>query len=133
MEDPKQTLSLDTFKGKFLLIDFWATWCKPCVAELPGLQKAHATFKDRGLEVLSLSLDNTPEAVASLRSALKLPMPWKHALLEGHTEHPFCKALQVQAIPRVFLVSPDGKILAMDDELQGAALERTLARILAKR
>ena len=132
LEDPKQSLSLDAFKGKWLLVDVWATWCKPCVAELPGLHKAFEAFKGRGLEVLSLSFDVQPGDIQAFRASQKLPMPWKHAWLEKGSEHAFARSLEVTTIPRVFLVGPDGTIRAMDGELKGPALEKTLARLLAK-
>jgi peroxiredoxin len=132
LEDPRQVLSLDTFKGRYLLVDFWAVWCKPCVAELPGLHKAFEAFKGRGLEVLSLSFDPRLEDIQAYRQSQRMPMPWKHAWLDGGPEHAFSKQLEVTAIPRAFLVGPDGRILAMDGELRGPALEQTLARLLGK-
>ena len=132
LEAPGRILSLDTFKGKWLLVDVWAVWCSSCVKELPGLHRAYAHFKGRGLELLSLSFDAQPRDIQDYRQAQRMPMPWKHAWLERGAEHPFAKALGVTAIPRVFLVGPDGTIRAMDEELHGAALEATLARLLPK-
>ncbi len=132
LEDPKQSLSLDAFKGKWLLVDVWATWCKPCVAELPGLHRAYAAFKGRGLEVLSLSFDARPEDIQAFRASQSLPMPWKQAWLEKGSEHAFARSLEVTTIPRVFLVGPDGAIRAMDGELKGPALEKTLARLMGR-
>ena len=113
-------------------MDVWAVWCKPCVGELPGLHKAFEAFKGRGLEVLSLSFDVQPGDIQAFRASQKLPMPWKHVWLEGGSQHPFAKTLEVATIPRVFLVGPDGTIRAMDGELKGPALEKTLARLMAK-
>jgi len=133
LEDAKVVHTLESFRGRYLLIDFWATWCGPCVGELPGLHKAYATYKGRGLEVLSLSLDRSPEAIATFRGTQKLPMPWKHAFLEGGTQHPLCQALQVKGIPRLFLLGPDGSILATEDSLRGEALMHTLEGIIGHR
>ena len=133
LEDSKVIHRLESFRGRYLLIDFWATWCGPCVGELPGLHKAYEVYKGRGLEVLSLSLDRSPEAISSFRSTQKLPMPWKHAFLEGSTNHPLCRTLQIKGIPRLFLLGPDGTILATEDSLRGEALKHTLEGILGHR
>jgi len=131
--NPKVVHTLESFRGRYLLIDFWATWCGPCVGELPGLHKAFAAYKGRGLEVLSLSLDRSPEAVATFRGDQKLPMPWKHAFLEGGMNHPLCETLRIRSIPRLFLLGPDGTILATEDSLRGEALSHTLEGILGHR
>ena len=131
--DPKVIHTLESFRGRYLLIDFWATWCGPCVGELPGLHKAHEAYRGRGLEVLSLSLDRSPEAIATFRGSQKLPMPWKHAFLEGGMNHPLCQTLRIRSIPRLFLLGPDGTILATEDSLRGEALSHTLEGILGHR
>jgi thiol-disulfide isomerase/thioredoxin len=133
LEDPKVVHTQESFRGRHLLIDFWATWCGPCVSELPGLHKSYEAYKGRGLEVLSLSLDRSPEAIATFRGSQKLPMPWKHAFLEGGMNHPLCQTLQVKGIPRLFLLGPDGTILATEDSLRGEALKHTLEGILGHR
>lgn len=133
LEDPKVIHTLESFRGRHLLIDFWATWCGPCVGELPGLHKAYEAYKGRGLEVLSLSLDRNPEAIATLRGDPKLPMSWKHAFLEGGTKHPLCQTLQVTSVPRLFLLGPDGTILATEESLRGEALMHTLEGVLGHR
>ncbi len=62
-EDTSKVLSTATLKGKIYLIDFWATWCGPCLGELPGLAKAYEKYKDKGFEIVSLSIDDSPEIV----------------------------------------------------------------------
>ena len=127
------TKRIADFKGQVTVVNLWATWCGPCVGELPGLHKAHEAYRGRGLEVLSLSLDRSPEAIATFRGSQKLPMPWKHAFLEGGMNHPLCQTLRIRSIPRLFLLGPDGTILATEDSLRGEALSHTLEGILGHR
>ena len=130
LEDPKLVYSLDTFKGKYVLIDFWASWCPPCRAELPGVHRAWERFKDRNFVILSLSWDRKPEDIAAFRAKPGFPMPWKHAHLSGTATHPASVAYGVVGIPKPVLVGPDGRIVATDAKLRGENLERTLARVL---
>ncbi|MCE1228629.1 MAG: TlpA family protein disulfide reductase [Firmicutes bacterium] len=129
LEKPEVFYSLDTFKGRYVLLEFWATWCPYCVADLPKVHQAWERFKDKGLEILSFSLDRKPEDVAAFRKA-KQPMPWKHAFLPGMKAHPIAEAYGAAGIPKYVLVGPDGVILASDSDLRGDRLEGTLARFL---
>jgi len=122
--------SLATFKGKYVLIDFWATWCPYCVAELPAIHKAWARFKDRNFEILSLSFDQKAEDIAPFRQKPGTPMPWKHAFIAGAKKSAVGEAYGVVGIPKTVLVGPDGKIVATDGELKGEQLERTLETFL---
>lgn len=129
LEDPKKEYSLDTFKGKYVLLEFWATWCPYCVADLPAVHKAWARFKDKNFEILSLSLDKKVENIAPFRKT-KQPMPWKHAFLPGMKTHPIAEAYGAAGIPKYVLVGPDGKILAAGRDLRGNKLEDVLANYL---
>lgn len=131
LENPSESFTNATFKGKVVLLDFWASWCPPCRAELPGVHKAYARFKDKGFEILSLSWDLKPEDIAKFRLKPGMPMPWKHAYL-GRGKHELNEAFGVVGIPKPVLVGPDGKILATDAKLRGENLERTLEKVLGK-
>ena len=131
LEHPGQTYTLDAFKGRFLLLDFWASWCPPCRAELPGVHRAWERFRGRGLEILSLSWDLKPEHVAAFRAKPGTPMPWKHAYL-GRGKHALNEAYGVVGIPKPVLVGPDGTIVATDAQLRGERLFETLERLLPK-
>jgi thiol-disulfide isomerase/thioredoxin len=130
--DPSTVYSLDTFKGRYVLLDFWATWCPPCRAEMPHLHKAWARFKDRSFEILSLSFDRKVEHIAPFRRAAATPMPWKHAFVEGGFRNPIGEAYGVKGIPKPLLVGPDGKIVAAGGDLRGENLEKTLERFLGR-
>ena len=129
LDDPKVEYCLDTFKGKHVLLEFWATWCPYCVADLPNVHKAWARFKNKPFEILSFSLDKKAEDIAAFRKA-KQPMPWKHAFLPGMKNHPIAEAYGAAGIPKYVLVGPDGKIVASDGDLRGDKLEGTLAKFL---
>ncbi len=133
LDDPDQRLTPATFKGGYVLVDFWASWCPDCVREMPGMHRAWARFKDKGLAILSLSLDRKAEHIAKYRAVGETPMPWRHAFLEGGWKNPVCAAWGVMSIPKPVLVGPDGRIVASGADLRGEALERTLAKFLEPR
>jgi thiol-disulfide isomerase/thioredoxin len=130
--DPKTTYTLASFKGKYLLIDFWATWCPPCRAEMPNLHKAWARFKGRNFEILSLSFDRKVEHIAPFRKQAATPMPWDHAFVEGGFNAPVAQAYGVKGIPKPLLISPEGVTVASGSQLRGEELEKTLAKFLGK-
>ena len=74
---------LESLKGKYVLVDFWATWCSPCLAELPRLQEAYRKYKDAGFEIVSVSLDETRVAVADFVKVRKLPWVQLHNATAG--------------------------------------------------
>jgi thiol-disulfide isomerase/thioredoxin len=127
-------VSLDTFKGKLVLVDFWATWCGPCVKEMPKLHEVYAKYKASGFEILSLSLDEKVEAIAPFRADEKHPMPWSHAFLGRGSRDPLLQAINLSTIPRPILVGPDGKIVEGDTlrlrgEYLGTSIEKALKEL----
>jgi len=132
LEDAKTTYTLEAFKGRYLLIDFWATWCGPCRAEMPTMHAAWAKFKTRPFDILSLSFDTKLEHIAPYRAQAATPMPWKHAFIENGFQNPLSEAYGVKGIPKPLLIGPDGKIVASGGDLRGENLEKTLAKFLGK-
>lgn len=130
--DPATLYTLATFKGRYVLLDFWASWCPDCVAEMPAIHKAYARFKGKGLEILSLSFDRKVEHIAPYRSHAATPMAWKHTFLVDGFKNPLSEAYGVKSIPKPVLVGPDGRIVANGGDLHGANLEKTLERFLGQ-
>jgi thiol-disulfide isomerase/thioredoxin len=131
LEDSTKIFSDQSFKGKYYMIDFWATWCGPCVAEMESLHKAYARFKDKNFMMLSVSLDGSPQDVAKFRSG-KWQMPWLQAFGGQAWDSKIVKDFEVVGIPRPVLIDTTGKIVAMEDELRGENLEKTLEKYLGK-
>ena len=116
---------LDSLRGKYVLVDFWATWCAPCVAELPRMQAAYAKYHDRGFEVVAVSLDETKSAVTDFVKTRGVPWRQIHNASGGAD---LVEAFGVSTIPATFLVDPQGTIVRL--ELRGASLDQALAKLL---
>ncbi len=122
-------ISNKTLKGKFYIMDFWATWCKPCLGELPYLTKAYQTFKNKNFTIVSLSFDRSPEDVIKFRKG-KFKMPWYHVFLDKSIRDKVGETFEVGGIPKPILVSPEGVILAMENEIREEDLAKTLQKYL---
>jgi peroxiredoxin len=122
----------DQLAGPATLVDFWAAWCTPCVAEMPTIQAAWERFHDRGFDVVSISFDATRDDVARFRR--RYPMPWRHAFAGAVNlaDGPVSGAWGVNGLPAAFLVGPDGTIIALENELRGERLIETLERVLGE-
>lgn len=132
LDNPGVTYTAESMKGKYYLIDFWATWCGPCIAEMDNLHKAYDKYRGSNFEILSLSFDEKAETVGSYRTK-KWKMPWMHGFVEGNFQSDIAKTFEVTGIPKPILVDPNGNIVAMESDLRGENLDQTLARFLGSK
>ena len=117
----------ESYKGKLVLIDFWATWCGPCVREIPHLVEANEKYGQKGLVILGVTLDG-PRIPAEKVTAFteKNDMPWEQIYDDARE---IAQAYQVSSIPTPILIDGDsGKILALRGELRGASLDEALSK-----
>lgn len=119
-------LSLANYKGKVVLIDFWATWCGPCVQELPNVLKAYEKYHAKGFEIIGISLDNEKEKLTSFIKEKN--MPWPQSFDGKGWQSDLAAKYGINSIPATYLLDGEGKIIAKD--LRGEALESALANAL---
>ncbi len=118
-----EKLSLEKYRGQVVLLDFWATWCAPCIAEMPHVKKTYQKYKDQDFEIISISLD---QAVQPLEEYIKKEgLAWPQFLDDGRK---ISKLYNVSAIPSTFLINGDGVVRKTN--LRGSALETAVAELV---
>lgn len=119
------SFSFSELKGKYVLIDFWASWCVPCIQEFPHIKEAYAAYKGNGFEVLGISTDKSKEAW--LNALENHQPPWIQVRDNEGDEAIALAKFAVSVLPTSYLVNPDGKIIARD--LRGDELLKKLIEI----
>ena len=118
-----QELSLEKFRGQVVLLDFWATWCFPCRAEMPHLKEIYDKYKDQNFEIIGISLDQGQAVLDSYIE--KQDIPWTQFLDNGRT---VTRMYNVTGIPATFLIDGDGIVRKV--KLRGRALEEAVAELV---
>jgi len=119
-------VSLSSFKGKYVLVDFWASWCGPCRNENPAVVAAYNAFKNKNFTILSVSLDQNKDKWKQAINADNLA--WSHVSDLKYWQNEVAQIYHIQSIPANMLLDPTGKIIARD--LRGQALYEMLGKLL---
>lgn len=129
LDDGHARYTAEGLRGRVVLLDFWATWCGACVAEMEGLHRVHARHKARGFTILSIAVDS-PAKVRAFRRG-RFPMPWQHVVLGRLDLDDVQKRFEVASYPTPILVGADGRILATGEDARGAALAQAVEAAMA--
>lgn len=123
-----KAVNLSSYKGRYVLVEFWASWCGPCRAENPNLLKQYQLYNSKGFDILSVSLDNNKEYW--LKAVEKDALPWTHVSDLKGWNNEVAVLYGIRAVPASFLIDPAGKIVATG--LRGEALNKKLETLFGR-
>ena len=124
LTDFGQPIDWDSYRGKVVLIDFWATWCGPCLAEIPNIKKIHREIDRELFDVVAINLDSEDGALADFLK--DNPLPWTNVI--GEDAEKIADSYGIATYPTMMVVGADGKILAVGHRV--AALKSTIKKAL---
>jgi len=125
-----ETMALQDALGKYTIIDFWASWCKPCRMENPNVVKVYNKYHDKGLNIISVSLDKDSQKDRWIQAIKDDNMDWYHVSNLMFWNDPIARTYNVRSIPATFLLDENGVII--DKNLRGPALEAKIASLLGQ-
>ena len=123
-----EMMSLKEALGKYTIIDFWASWCKPCRVENPNVVKVYNKYHEKGLNIISVSLDKDTQKDKWIQAIADDKMDWYHVSNLKFWQDPIAQQYNIRSIPATFLLDENGGII--DKDLRGAALEAKIATLL---
>ena len=123
-----EMLSLTDALGKYTIIDFWASWCRPCRIENPNVVRVYEKYHDKGLNIISVSLDKSGQKERWIKAIEDDNMNWYHVSNLKFWQDPIARQYNVRSIPATFLLDENGNII--DKNLRGAALENKIASLM---
>ena len=121
-------IELNKIKGKVTIIDFWASWCKPCRVENPNLVKLYDEYHSKGLEIISVSLDREAQKEFWIKAIEKDQLNWYNISNLKFWQEPIAKLYGVNSIPATFIIDENGILIAK--KLRGAQLDQKIKELL---